>query len=436
MVAPLALDLRELTIERDGFALRVPELRLPAGAAAALVGPSGAGKSTLLLGMLGLLPDAKVAGRAEVAGVDLVQAAPAARRDCLRRHLALVLQDARAAADPLCRLGDQLGTWTGASAQACTTAAAELGLTDGQLARFPHQVSGGEAQRVLLAAALLRQPSLLIADEPTASLDPAAVTGFLERLQALRARTGAALLVSTHDRELVERLGAQPFAVDDGCVAAGLPPDVAWQRRAPGAGIGEPLLHAERVAFRHGPRELFRDLDLTLRRGEVLAVTGPSGCGKTTLAHLLCGRLQPSAGRIVRPPRASAIQMLPQDAAASLTPGRTIASLLAETAVTGFDVVATAAALGLSPELLGRSVERLSGGERRRAALLRALSVGPDVLILDEPTASLDARTGAAVIATLLDLMRQHALGILLVTHDHRLAAAIADRRLELGAGA
>jgi ABC-type glutathione transport system ATPase component len=432
---PFALELDGLRVARRGWQLGVDRLQLARGAAAGIVAPSGAGKSTLLLGMLGLLDDVRIDGFVRVAGADLAASPPAERRKLLRARVACVLQDARAALDPLVRLGDQLALLGGCTPAAGAAAAADLGLDAALLARPPHRVSGGQAQRVLLAAALVRAPALLIADEPTASLDPRSVGGFLAALALFRARTGAALLVATHDRELIERIGATPYTITDGRIAAGLPPPVDWPARERASGVGELLLEAQRLGFAYAGEPILVGLDLTLRRGEILVVTGPSGAGKTTLARLLAGQLAPTTGTLRRPPRRTAVQLLFQEAYASLTPGRSIASLIAETAAPGFELGAAAAALGFPPALLDRTAAQLSGGERRRAALLRAMSVMPDVLVLDEPTASLDPANASAVVATLLRLMRGHAIGVVLITHDRSLAAAVADRQLELGGG-
>ena len=179
-------------------------------------------------------------------------------------------------------------------------------------------------------------------------------------------------------------------------------------------------------------RCVLRGVDLEVAQSEVVAVVGPSGCGKTTLARILVGELAPDAGD-VRGARGA--QLLSQDAYASLTPGRTVRSLLDETAVPGFDVLAEAASLGLTPVHLGKSAERLSGGERRRAALLRALSVGPPLLILDEPTASLDRARALDIMNLLIEVQRRRGLACLWVTHDLPLAHSFAHRVLQMRDG-
>lgn len=181
--------------------------------------------------------------------------------------------------------------------------------------------------------------------------------------------------------------------------------------------------------------QALKGVDLQVKRGEFVMLAGPSGSGKTTLLRSLAGQIPLAAGSVQRPARRTAVQLVAQDAFGSLTPGAPVRQLVTEAAAPAFDLMATAAALGLPPAALERSREGLSGGERRRAALLRALAVQPDVLLLDEPTASLDRATAVAVIAAMLQLRRERGTAIVLATHDHELAAAVADRVFALRGG-
>lgn len=419
------------------LALELPPLALRAGDACALLGPSGAGKTTVLDALLGLGAPGDVicAGARRFEGAPVPSTDSEAWRHWLRHDVVLVPQDARASLDPLQPLLAQVQTATGATADAAVAALTELGVEAAAalVRRYPHEVSGGQAQRVLLAIALLRGARLIVADEPTASLDGARRRELVAAFATLRGE-GAALLVATHDATFVELLGARTLTLEAGTVREGLPTAPPWPAPPPLADEAPVVLAARDVAVVRGGQRVLADVTFTLRAGEVLAVVGPSGAGKTSLAFALAG-LSAHQGSIERPRARGAVQYLFQDAYASLTPGRSIASLAQETARNAEVVATLAHALGLGLDLLARPAGALSGGERRRAALLRSLTVTPAVLILDEPTASLDARTAVEVMKTIMNLLATARMACVLITHDEGLAATAAHRVLRLERG-
>lgn len=433
------LEVEQLRVERaDGFAVAVPRLALAAGAVAALHGPSGCGKSTLLRACFGLQHrDERVSGDVRFGGDDLRARSATERRRTLRNDVAFLMQDAQAALDPLWRIGPQIARATGKDRAAIVAMLERLEVAaPGELCdRFPHEVSGGQAQCALLAIAFLRSPALIVADEPSASLDRDSHDRHTAHLRELAAN-GSAVLVATHDHRLLRDLRAEVLSLQAGAFVPGLPLSPAWPRRRAGVDVGKtPVLAVRGVTVTNGAHVVLREVDFEVRRGEVIAIVGASGAGKTTLGRVLARHRRPDAGVVEVPPRRGAVQLVCQDAYASLTPGRTIRSLVDEARSPFVDVDAVARELRLADATLDRTADELSGGERRRAALLRAIAVHPDVLVLDEPTAGLDRASALAAMDLLLAMQRQRGLAIVVITHDADLAAAIADRVVTVSGG-
>lgn len=433
-VAPSLLAVTEFAVQRGAWRVALPRLTLGEGEVAALFGPSGCGKTTVLEALLGVIaePEVQRSGDTHFAGSRWPEAGSPAARALLRADVLYLPQNAFAALDPLVRVGEQVATWGNGDAAAVRGAFARLGLA-GLETRYPHELSGGEAQRVLLALALVRRPRLLVADEPTAHLDRGTRATAVAVVRELAAQ--GAVLLATHERSLAPELAARTLLPHEGAFVSGLPPAAKWPGTAPVHPDAEPVLAARGVVVRRGARTILAGVDLEVRRGEWVALLGPSGAGKSTLARVLAGLEVPTSGTVVRPARRSAVQILFQEARASLTPRRRISALVAEVARAGFAGGPVAAELGLDAATLARSRETISGGEARRVALLRALAAEPEVLILDEPTASLDAAAAHDLVATISGLQARHGVSILMITHDEDLARSVAHRVVRLEGG-
>jgi peptide/nickel transport system ATP-binding protein len=424
---------------RDGFCVELPALELEAGRVAALYGPSGCGKTSLCLGLFGLLrgADFMTAGTVRLLDRDVAGAGDAERRGMLRNDVAFLMQDAHAALDPLQAVGAQIAQATSCSAADAANALERLGVQDAAALcrRLPHQISGGQAQRVLLAIAVLRKPALVVADEPSASLDGGNYAELVARLRTLLA-AGSSLLLATHDHRLLEDLDAAVYALRDGKFVPGAPVEAPWPARPAGPDPGTvEVLGSRGLCVGFGERLVLDGVDFAVARGEVVAIVGESGAGKTTLARVLAGHRTPDAGSVQQPARRGAVQLCCQDATGSLTPRRTLRALVKEACVPFFPVEHAAAGLQLDPAVLDREVAQMSGGERRRATLLRALAVQPDVLVLDEPTASLDREAAVAVLRALIALQQDRGIAIVLITHDLDLARAVAHRVVAVQGG-
>lgn len=437
-VAPLFEVEEAVVTAPHGSRIQLPALQLGGGDAAVLLGPSGTGKSTLLLAVCGLLqrPGWSASARVRWRGGEMQTWSPAQWREWRWRDLAFLPQDAHAALDALQPLGRQLVSATGRTEPDIAAMLTRLGVADAGalLRRVPHRISGGQAQRALLAIAFLRAPALVVVDEPSASLDGSSYGELVAHLRTLRAK-GTAVLAATHDRRLVPDLGATAYRLVDGTFVVGSAAEPPWPLRTAAPPGDEVVLAARDLVVEYGDRRVLDRVDFECRRAEIVAIVGDSGSGKSTLLRVLAGQQAPAGGVVARPGRRPAVQLVRQDAYASLTPGVPLARLLAEAHAPGFAAAPAAAALQLPASVLTCGRERMSGGERRRSALLRALAVAPKVLLLDEPTASLDRAAAESLLAVLLARQREDGMAIVMVTHELELARSLAHRVLVMQGG-
>jgi len=432
-------SIRGLTFSYPGEApaLQDVSLELRAGERVAVLGPSGSGKSTLLRALAGLVPHfhgGRFEGRVVVGGLDTRVARPAE----LARTVATVFQDPEEQV-VMTRVANEVAFGLENAAlppheiwpriDEALAAVDALHLRDRRTA----ELSGGELQRVCLAAALAVRPRLLLLDEPTSQLDPAAADRFL----ACLARLDAAIVLSEQRVERALELADRVLFVQDGRVLLDAPrtgalswlnrhrPDfvASHPRHASGSDPGSDVCRLDGVAFAYaGAPPVLAGASLAVRRGEVVALEGPNGSGKTTLAKLAAGLLEPDAGTVRRDGRAA---YLSQD------PGR---YLLTERVL---DEVALAAGEGRARAALARvglawAAERhprdLSSGERERLGLAAVAATEPDLLVLDEPTRGIDPERKRALAAWLAEYAAA-GHGVLVATHDRTFPA---HRRVSL----
>jgi energy-coupling factor transport system ATP-binding protein len=405
-------------------ALRDVSLEVEPGEVVSLLGPSGGGKSTLLRALAGLVPHfhgGVFSGRVLVGGLDTRRCSPAD----LAGTVATLFQDpedqvvlTRVANEVAFGL-ENLGTPPAEIGPRALEALAAVGaahLVDRPVA----ELSGGELQRVCLAAVLALRPRLLLLDEPTSQLDPDGAAAAIE----LARESGAAVVVSEQRPERVLEACDRVLFLDGGRL--GSEPSDAWLPRESELPRAEPSGDAvcvlEGVSFAYGLVPAVTNASLGVGRGEIVALVGPNGSGKTTLAKLAAGLLEPAAGRVEREGRAC---YLSQD------PGRYLVRERADEevalAVDG-DLARARRALA-SVDLAGfeaRHPRDLSSGERERLALAAVLVARPDLLVLDEPTRGVDPPRKDELAA----LLRAQAPGraTLVVTNDLVFAAEVADR--------
>jgi ABC-type lipoprotein export system ATPase subunit len=458
-------------------ALRGLDLRVPEGGIVAILGPSGSGKSSLIRVLAGL--DRASSGSVEIFGLALERASEGQ----LARHRASVgvveqhywrsLSPYLTARDSI-ELPLRLRGWPAERrAERSADLLRRIGLPD-RAEAIPAELSGGEQQRIAVAAAIASGPRLLLADEPTAELDEATARGILTLLRQLVREEGATAVIVTHDR-LVEDVADrvvhvrdgraiavraegddEPAAVVDssGWRAPALPPPTAPLDRIEPARGRTPAIEVEGVSktYGSGPSAVaaLRDVDARFASGGLHVLTGPSGSGKSTLLRLVAGLDRPSDGRVLTLGqdlaeldrdglagfRAGALGICPQ--APRLVPFLTaVENVELELAIRGAPAgrpaterreLALEALAGMHLDARADALpDTLSGGERTRVAIARAIASRPKLLILDEPTAALDRASAAALIGLLAQLDRD-AVTMLVATHDRELIAAASDR--------
>lgn len=508
---PALLSVRDLTVDfatgRTVFVRAVAGVSfdLRAGEVLGIVGRSGSGKSTLALSLLGLLPAAArlTGGSALWDGRDLFQLRESQRRALRGREIAMIFQDPLSALHPSLPVIHQVAEALRVYRPDLDRHAARRGAVD-RLARvgisrpedrihdYPHQWSGGMRQRAMIAIALVHQPRLLIADEPTTALDVTVQARIIELLRREAPAAGGdgsegATLLITHDFGLIAELADRVLVMMDGKIVdqgstmqifnqPGHPHTADLLAARPGVSTGTrtgrhpgggdaaadpPVLEVRGLSAEYAPVSravppvrAVDDVSFRLGSGEVLGLVGKSGSGKTSLARALVGLL-PASGDIrlagceitaaTRRTRAHrrAMQIVFQNPYGSLNPRRSVGASIAEPLrIHGLHakygnarVEELLQIVELDPSFSRRFPAELSGGEQQRVAIARALACQPRVVILDEPVTSLDVAVQARILALLDRLRRELRTAFLLIAHDLRMVRDVADRVAVMEAG-
>ncbi len=454
----------------------------------ALVGESGSGKTVSALSLMRLLPEAEVSGQILFEDQEILKKSDAALRQLRGKDIAMIFQEPMTALNPLFTIGNQIAEvlmlHEGLSARAAALRAVDLldktGIPEParRALAYPHQLSGGQRQRAMIAMALACKPKLLIADEPTTALDVTIQVQILELLNQLQREEQMSVLMITHDLNLVksfaDRVGVMQqgrlIEVADTRTLFSAPREAYTQRllashakRMVGDLVADarPLLKAEGMRcsfeirqgwFRKKEFVAVDQLDVALAQGETLGIVGESGSGKSTLGMaLLRLSVARTEGDIVfdgqqisamesaqlRPLRAQ-MQVVFQDPFASLSPRRTIEQIVGEglalhkphlsEAEQREAVAAGLQEVGLSPQMMSRYPHEFSGGQRQRIAIARALVLKPALILLDEPTSSLDVSVQYQVLELLASLQQKYGMAYLFISHDLAVIRAMAHR--------
>jgi oligopeptide/dipeptide ABC transporter ATP-binding protein len=503
------LDIRDLKVEFDTpdgavQAVRGVSLTIARGECLGVVGESGSGKTQTFLAAFGLAAaNARVTGAVLFQGEDVLKLKRKALDRFRGRRVAMVFQDPLTALTPHLtietQMGEVLAHHFGAARHEALKKSLEwlerVRVPEGarRLSQYPHELSGGMRQRVMIAMAMMGNPELLIADEPTTALDSTIQAQVLDLLEDLQRDTGTAIALITHDMGVIARLAQRVCVMREGRIVEtgdavdlyahpresytkmlieaaprlDAPPASRLSRPAPDAA---PLLMVENLKVHYpirasggpfGRRKMLRAVDgvsFALKPGETLGVVGESGCGKSTLARAVL-RLAPlTSGSVTFLGRGLSrfdqeelrrtrkdLQIVFQDPLASLDPrmnvGRSIAEPLMSfrpdlNAIQREDAVrGMLEQVGLDPAMINRYPHELSGGQNQRVCVARAVILKPKLVVCDEAVSALDVSIQAQIVRLLVDLQNQLNLALIFISHDLAVVREISHRLMVLYLG-
>lgn len=484
MSSPVVL-VRDLTIGLPrgadrAHAVQDAGIEIDAGQILCLVGESGSGKSMLASALIGSLPPGvrHLRGSVTVSGHSMLELPERRLRQIRGNRVALISQEPMSALNPAIPVGKQIeevfaihtpriGRQERTSRMLSLLEEMRLPNATDIACRFPHQLSGGQCQRVAIAMALALEPAVLIADEPTTALDVTTQAEILKLLNELRQRHNQAILFITHDFGVVADIADKVAVMQHGrVVETGSRIDLlehpqhAYTRQLlaavptmtpsrPLRSIGTPVLRLRNLTkiYRADQRAV-DDVSIQVADGRTLAIVGESGSGKSTLAKMAVRIIEPTAGTVFvddinlsslrgRGLRTSRrlVQLIPQDPHSALNPRTTVERMLIRAGMLGGLGRAAAKAqaarlislVGLEPDALSRRPHAFSGGQRQRLCIARALAIRPKALIADESVSALDVSVQEKILDLLEAVQRDRNLAIIFITHDLRVAARMAD---------
>ncbi|MFA0157073.1 ABC transporter ATP-binding protein [Vibrio sp. 10N.261.46.A3] len=464
----------------------------------AIVGESGSGKSVSSNALMRLLPDNAIIDQQsdiEFEGQSILGKTEREMQSIRGDRIGMIFQEPMTSLNPYLRVGIQVAEAIMCHRKVSKSKAKKrvlelfnlvhLPMPDQTYSKYPHEFSGGQLQRIMIAMALINEPDILIADEPTTALDVTVQAEVLSLIKEIQGKMGMAILFITHDLGVVKHFADRVLVMCKGeLVEEGLTQElfdspkhdytrmlinsIPKGAKVPVEASAPELLCAEdiRVKFlikshfiksKNQYFEAVKGISLKLKQGETLGIVGESGSGKSTLGRALIGLL-PSSGRIVykgqdvslltdkeRHKLKKDVQMVFQDPYGSLSPRMTVGEIITEGLTVHQPHLTKKERLErarkalievrLEPNSINRYPHEFSGGQRQRIAIARALILEPSFILLDEPTSALDRSVQLTVIDLLKDIQAKHNIGFLFISHDLSVVKALSDRVLVMQKG-
>ncbi len=499
------LEVKDLKIDfttNDGIVNAVKGINheINAGECVAIVGESGSGKSQSFLAAMGLLAkNGHAHGSIKFMNREILGLNTDELNTIRGAQMSMIFQDPLTSLTPHMRIGDQMNEVLAlhtelrgdAAVRRCIDWLERVRIPEAarRLKQYPHELSGGMRQRVMIAIAMLCEPKLLIADEPTTALDVTVQAQVLDLMHELQKDLGAAIALITHDMGVVARLADRVQVMNKGeYVEGGSAEDIFYSPQqeytkkllssvprldrverkgvalAPAPNENDEIVVEGRDLKVHFPVKIgggffpkkiplkaVDGVDIIVRAGETIGVVGESGCGKSTLARAVLKLIPPSAGAIswlgkdvskepARELRESRkdLTIVFQDPLASLDPRMTIGASIAEPLLVHYPLLTAnerdekvkeiMGRVGLNPEWINRYPHEFSGGQNQRVGIARAMILKPKFVVCDEAVSALDVSIRAQIIDLLLDLQREFGLGMLFISHDLAVVREVSHR--------
>lgn len=449
------LEIRTLRVKFKRFTpVKGVSLAIKSGELVALVGGSGSGKSTLAMSILRLQDEATLSGEIVFKGQDLVPMKEEELNQIRGKKIAMIFQEPMTSLNPLHTAGAQIMEalelhTQNASKQKVLELLHQVELKDTERIyhSYPHELSGGQRQRVMIAMALAAGPDLLVADEPTTALDVSVQVQILTLLKNLQQKLGLAILFITHDLNIVRKIADRVYVMKYGrVISTRTPKDTEQVIRKPFLSDSQtPVITVQNLSVFYHTFRAVQGVSFSLKAGQTLGIVGESGSGKSSLGQGLMRLISATGsvyvrgqdffalqGRALREERGH-IQMVLQDPASSLNPRMMVETIVGEGLIVRGEknitdkIIATLKSVGLEQNVMRRYPHELSGGQRARVALARALILNPAVLVLDEVTSSLDIYTQHQLMQLLVDLQAELGLAYIFISHDMKTIRTMSD---------